>query len=167
MQKVKLREATLEDAQFLFEMMQDKDYQKYYLDRLLIKSFDSAQKYIRGAERESKKGKSFCYIIMYGKERAGLLDIYKINQKDKRCSIGYGLAKEYWGKGVTSIAVSQGLKIMKNKLKLHACEGTIDPANIGSAKVLEKNGFKKIGLIEDYYWNNKKFVDRILYWKVL
>jgi ribosomal-protein-alanine N-acetyltransferase len=166
MGKITIRPIGIEDADFLVEMMEDKKFQKYYLKRLLLKNKSEAINYINGALRESKKGKTFCYIILNGKEKSGILDIYKINKKDKRCSIGYGVKKEHWGKGVATKAVKLGIKEMK-KLDLHGCEGTVDPKNLGSMKVMEKTGFKKIGLIKDYYYNNGKFIDRLLYWKVL
>jgi ribosomal-protein-alanine N-acetyltransferase len=167
MQKVTLKQSTKEDAEFFYEMMQNKEYQKYYLDRLLLKTVEEAEKYIQECQRESKKSKMFCFTIYYGKEKAGIIDLYKINSKDKRGSIGYGIKKEYWGKGIATQAIKQGLEFMKEKLKLHSCEATTDPKNKASKKVLEKNGFEKIGIAKDYYYQNGKYVDRALYWKIL
>ncbi len=48
-------------------------------------------------------------------------------------------------------------------MKMHALEGVINPNNIASAKVLEKNGFVKEGhFIENEYFDGK-FLDSAIY----
>jgi RimJ/RimL family protein N-acetyltransferase len=165
--KVSLRQSIPSDADFFYQMMQNKDFQKYYLSRLLIKSKEEAEKYIKDAEKKASTGYSYCYTILFEKKPVGIMEIYKVNNKDKRAAIGYGVAREYWGKGITTKAIKLALKIMKTELKTHTCEAAAHPKNIPSCKVLENNGFEKVGIAKDYYFDGDKFVDRVLYWKVL
>ncbi|VVB74995.1 Acetyltransferase (GNAT) domain protein [uncultured archaeon] len=165
--KLSLQTAAEEDAEFICKMMLNKEYQKHYLERLLHKSVEEAKIKIRESERDAKKGKGFFFIVLLGKKKIGVLDIYKINSKDKRASIGYGIMNEEWGKGLGTKICALGVKYAKNNLKLHTLEATADPNNEASRKVLEKNGFVLLGTVKDYYFDRGKYTDRDLYWKVL
>lgn len=167
MQKITLKPAVEEDAKFLYKMMQDKEYLKYYPLRLAASDLEDQKRKIRHYEAQAKKGTGFFFIIMLGKENAGLIDIYKIMKEDRRGSIGYGVEREHWGKGIATKAIKQGLKFMKNEMRLHACEAVTDPKNKASKKVLENCGFEKVGVVKDYYYQNNKYLDKELYWKIL
>jgi ribosomal-protein-alanine N-acetyltransferase len=155
------------DAEFIYEMMQNKEYQKHYLERLLYKSAEEAKIKIRDSTREAKKGKGFFFVVLLGKKKIGVLDIYKINSKDQRASIGYGIMREEWGGGLGSKVCALGVNYAKKNLKLHTLEAAADPNNAASKKVLEKNGFVLLGTAKDYYFDRGKYIDRDLYWKVL
>jgi len=164
--KITLKEAKEEDAEFIYKMMQNKDYQKYYLDRLISKSIEEEKRNIDRFNSLSKKGLQYYFVIYFGKEKSGILDIYKISKEDKRCCIGYGINKEFWRKGIATSAVKEALKFLKTK-KIHTIEATADPKNIASKKVLEKNGFYLAGTLKDYYYEKEKYLDREIYWKIL
>lgn len=166
MPKVSLRLAEETDAKFVYEIMQNKDYQKHYLERLIPKSVADAENEIRRAKRGYEKNQQFYFIILFGKESVGVLDIYKASLADKRASIGYGIKKEFWKKGIATKATKLGLIFMKQK-HFHTCEATVDPKNKASKIVLIKNGFKLVGTLKDYYFDKGKFVDREFYWKIL
>ena len=163
---MKLREVTQDDALFLFEIKQDKDFNKYLPDMLTPKTLDEQTKEIKNVIKLSKKEQGYYFIIEEKNERIGFVDIYKINKKHKRCSIGYGIAKKHWKKGYATKSLKLAL-IKTKKLDLHTIEATTNPKNIASKKILEKNGFTKIGLMKDYYYSNGKYINRTLYWKVL
>ena len=61
--------------------------------------------------------------------------------------VGYWLGREYWGKGIATQALKEHVSTTKTRpLYAHVAQH-----NIGSWRVLEKNGFKIIG--EDSYTN--------------
>ncbi|MEI7961628.1 MAG: GNAT family N-acetyltransferase [archaeon] len=167
MEKLTLRPAIDEDATFVFEMMQNKDFQKHYLERLIFKSVEDAKNEIIKFAREAKRKNAFYFIVMLGKEKIGILDIYKISKNDKKASIGYGILRGHWGKGYGKQICKMGIEYANNKLKLHSMEATADPKNKASQRVLEKNGFIKLCTAKDYYFDRGQFVDRDLYWKIL
>lgn len=164
---LKLVPVSEDDAEFIFEMMQDKKYQEHYLERLIPKNLNEAKNSVKKSIKEMEKKFAYNFILKEGKTKIGVIDIYKIMQKDKRCSIGYGIKRDYWRKGYGTIACKLGANFIKTKLKLHSIEATAEPNNKASCRVLEKNGFRKIGVIEDYYLNKGKYVNRVLYWKIL
>ena len=165
--KLKLRLAEETDAEFVFSVTQDKEYKKFVMPRLRAKDLEDQKKKIRSYLAQSKKQQRFYYLILSNNEKAGIIYLYNINKDDKRCSVGYGISKEFRGKGIGAKAVKLALDFAKKELQFHACEATVDPKNQPSKKVLEKNGFKSIGTIKEYTIINGKYKDREIYWKLI
>ncbi len=76
--------------------------------------------------------------IMYNNEIAGSVSKYEI---EGDAEITYWIGKRYWGKGIASNALKAFLEIEKAR----PMQGRVATDNIGSKKVLEKNGFVLIG----------------------
>ena len=164
---ISLRLATERDAESIYEMLQEKEFKRFYLDRLIPKNVEAAKKMIKKFLKESEKGNVFYFAVEYKGKFAGVVDIFRTHEIDRRSAIGYGVTSEFRGKGIGTKATKIMLKFMAKDLNLHSCEAETDQKNIGSQKVLEKNGFRKVGLMKDYYFSGGKYVDRLLYWKVL
>ncbi|CAL1396665.1 unnamed protein product [Linum trigynum] len=69
-----------------------------------------------------------------------------------RGELGYVLASEYWGKGITTTAVKMAVKAVFEERgeKLERVEALVDVDNVGSQRVLEKAGFCREGLLRRY-----------------
>jgi [ribosomal protein S5]-alanine N-acetyltransferase len=162
-----LRLAQERDAEFIFEMMQNKEYQKYYMERLIPKSIEAEKKEIKSFLKNAEKGKGYYFLIEYKGKPVGIMDVYKGHSMDMRAAIGYGLLYEYWNKGIMSKAIKILLNLVQKEFGFHAVEATTYPKNYASRKILEKAGFKKVGIMEKYTWSRGKWEDRVLYWKVI
>lgn len=82
--------------------------------------------------------------IVYDGRVAGSIGSWEMEGKRE---VGYWIGKEYWGKGIATQALTQYLEVEKARpLFAHVAKH-----NVGSKRVLEKNGFKVIG--EDSYTN--------------
>ena len=67
----------------------------------------------------------------------------EIKEKDStEAEIGYLILPEFWGKGIVSKVAKRLLEIAKSKHQLKKVFAIIDPENIASRKILEKNGFQ-------------------------
>jgi [ribosomal protein S5]-alanine N-acetyltransferase len=163
---MELINAKISDAKFLFEMKQETEFKKYFPSRIIPKRQIDQENEIKEFKKLLKKQKFFIFIAKE-KERVGFVEIYKVNKKDNRCAIGFGIQKDQWNNGFGTNAVKEVIKFIKNELNLHTIEATVFPGNITSEKILKKTGFTKIGLMKDYYYSENKYIDRILYWKVL
>lgn len=60
--------------------------------------------------------------------------------------VGYGVLSDHRGKGYASEMMKEGLRILK-KLQVEKVLVTCDDSNVGSIRVIEKNGGKLEGLI--------------------
>ncbi|MGL5244001.1 MAG: GNAT family N-acetyltransferase [Sarcina sp.] len=80
--------------------------------------------------------------------------------------IGYSIDKEQQGHGYMLEAVNLICNYAFNEMDLHRIEASTLIDNIKSQKVLEKCGFKKIGLNEKYLFINGKWRDHLTFYKI-
>jgi RimJ/RimL family protein N-acetyltransferase len=81
----------------------------------------------------------------------------------RRGSIGYSLARDAWGRGYATEAAGALLDFGFTGAGLHKINATCDPANIASARVLEKLGMTLEGQLRDHMWVRGEWRDRLLY----
>lgn len=74
-------------------------------------------------------------------ELIGIISLSKIDYFMGKATIGYWLGEEYWGKGIMSKAVKRVIEFAFNDLNLNRIEIEAVVENIGSNKVIQKNGF--------------------------
>ncbi len=80
-----------------------------------------------------------------------------------KAELGYVLAREYWGKGITTEAVKQAIKIGFDDLEIQRIEALVAPDNIASAKVLVKSGMICEGLLRSCIVFKNIVSDRYIY----
>lgn len=83
--------------------------------------------------------------------------------KHYRTEIGYELSKDYWGIGVASEALKAVVKYGYDHLQLERIEALIEPTNIPSQRLVEKQGFIREGLLRHYEYTRGKFDDLYMY----
>lgn len=83
--------------------------------------------------------------------------------KHYRAEVGYELSKDYWRKGIVSEALEAVVKYGYNHLQLERIEALIEPSNIPSIKLVEKQGFSREGLLRHYEFACGKFEDLYMY----
>ena len=80
-----------------------------------------------------------------------------------RAELGYVLAKAYWGKNITTIAVKQAIRIGFSDFNIQRIEAYVDPDNIASQRVLIKSGMLCEGLLKSYTVFKGSVRDRYIY----
>ena len=86
----------------------------------------------------------------------------------KRAEITYVIGEQkYWGKGITTNAISTIIEISRKEYNLYKLFAGIAEKNIGSKKVLEKNGFNLEGIRKKHLYYNDDFQDQLDYGLVL
>lgn len=83
--------------------------------------------------------------------------------KHHRAEIGYELSQEHWGKGIASEALEAVVTYGYQHFQLERIEALIEPANFPSQKLVEKQGFKREGLLRHYEFTCGKFDDLYMY----
>jgi len=105
--------------------------------------------------------------IEYDGDLCGVIGL--IIQKDvyrKSAEIGYWIGESYWGKGIATKAIKLITKYGFEDLKLVRIHAGVFEFNIGSMKVLEKNGYKKEGVFKKAIFKNDKVLDEHKYFKL-
>lgn len=116
---------------------------------------------------EQEKGEYYMYIIRDEKNSfAGRANLQIHEGKNgKIAEIGYRIDLNYQRLGFASQSVKLILEKAFNEFKVVEVTAGTAKDNVGSQKVLEKNGFKKIGEERNVFQINGKWVDGILYSK--
>lgn len=97
----------------------------------------------------------------------GTISLNGIDWISRKGEIGYMIGdKRYWGQGIASEAVQLISDYALNRLNLHKVEAGVVGGNIGSIRVLEKNGFKQYGIIPEEHWLEGKYLDVHRFYKI-
>lgn len=73
------------------------------------------------------------------------------------------IRRQDWGKGYGSEAIAALLAMGFEDFKFHRIFSAVDPENISSARVLEKNGFQREGHLREHQWVKGIWRDSLLY----
>lgn len=79
------------------------------------------------------------------------------------CSVGYWVDARRNGRGLASAAVGEMVRVAFEDLGLHRVQAETLVHNTGSQRVLERNGFARIGLAPDFLHIDGRWQDHILY----
>lgn len=79
----------------------------------------------------------------------GTCTLFHLDEQNRRAEIGYALAREYWGRGLMSEALTALLDYAFSTLDLNRVEADVDPRNGPSAIILERLGFEREGLFRE------------------
>lgn len=106
--------------------------------------------------------------IVLGEEVIGSMTLDR-GKGDYYCKaeLGYVSAKKYWGRGLMTQAVQLALQRGFQELDVARIEAFVSPLNIGSQRVLEKNGFLHEGIMRKAVLRQGNLEDLFLYAIVL
>ena len=136
-----------------------------YIPRPLAKTTEDALEHIAMIEDKivNNTGINWGITIKGNSKIIGIIGHYRISQENHRAEIGYMSFPEFNGKGYMSEAIKAVVAYGFEKMDLHSIEAIIDPENIASERVLQKNGFvKEAHILENELWKGK-FLDTVIY----
>lgn len=93
----------------------------------------------------------------------GNVSLHHFEEASRRCELGYALARDYWGGGYVTEALRALIGHGFEQLNLNRIEADIDPRNLGSARVLEKLGFRKEGYMPERWIVQGEPADTVWY----
>ena len=97
--------------------------------------------------QEARNGNNLCWMICYGQDLAGELNIKEITWGSTRSAeLAYWIYQKLAGIGVMPTAVAMGVDHCFQELGLHRLEAGIRLDNIPSRRVVEKLGFREEGV---------------------
>lgn len=163
-ERLLLRQITAEDVKEIFELRSDKEAMKY-IPRPLCVTHEDALALINMMQEkiETNEGMNWAITLKNNNKLIGYIGHYSIQWENFRSEIGYMISPEYYGKGIATEAIKLLIDYGFNDMKMHSLEGVIDPANIASARVLEKNGFVKEAHFKENGFYDGSFFDSIIY----
>ena len=137
-----LRQLTLKDENEIFVLRSDNEINRY-LDRPLAKTVDDARQFIKKINDSIGKNESIFWAISF-KNRPkliGTICLWNISDDETNAEIGFELLPDYQGKGIIQEVLPKVIRYGFETMKLNSIDGEVDPNNIKSIKLMEKNGF--------------------------
>lgn len=138
-----LRELALNDAEFIFELLNEPSFIQNIGDRN-IRTLDDARAYIVNGPVASYAKNGFgLYLIVLGETGAsvGMCGLIKRDGLED-VDIGYALLPRFWSRGYAVEAARATKTYAKEVIGLKRLVAIVDPVNEGSIRVLEKIGLR-------------------------
>jgi RimJ/RimL family protein N-acetyltransferase len=85
--------------------------------------------------------------VILNKARNQLMGMIELRLEGHRASLGYVLAQPYWGQGYMPEAVQALTQWALDQPDIYRVWAVCDVENIGSARVLEKAGWTREGIL--------------------
>lgn len=126
-----------------------------------------AKQWLKGVLKDNlkKKPERIHFVIDINNEVAGCVALSNIIYGHKS-SIGYWLARPYWGQGIMTMAVKIVTDFGIKKLRLKRIDARVFYYNKASKRVLEKSGYKFEGLLKKFSKKGNKYIDEYLFAKI-
>jgi ribosomal-protein-alanine N-acetyltransferase len=136
-----------------------------YIPRPLVTTVEEGMAHIATIESALESNTAINWVVTLKDNDAfmGVIGLYRIQPENHRAELGYMLLPEHHGKGYVTEAIDAVLAFGFETVNFHSIEAVIDPDNIASERVLQKNGFvKEAHILENELWEGK-FWDTIIY----
>jgi ribosomal-protein-alanine N-acetyltransferase len=159
-----LRKIVKDDANHVLKYLSDKEVMKYYgLEP--FKTIHEALEEISWYESilNKKTGIRWGMTLKGEGKVIGSCGFLNRIPQHYRTEVGYGLSRNYWGYGIASEALEAVIRYGFKYFKFQRIEALIEPLNIPSQKLVEKQGFIKEGLLRNYEFTCGKFDNLYMY----
>ncbi len=104
-----------------------------------LDTIDKADKWLSDRKRDSD---FYAITLKATQEIIGFLFLYP-DEQSRDLRLGYLLSESVWGEGIGSELIQQLVLWCKNSTVVNSLSGGVEPDNMRSIAVLEKNGFKR------------------------
>ena len=162
--KVNIRRLTICDVQDIHKNINDKQITKWTLRIPYPYKKIYALRFIKESKYNLKKKTAHVFGIVLKKTDnvIGIIDLHSICWENKNAEIGYWIGRRFWGEGITTEAVKLVSQFGFKKLHLKRIYAKVFNGNKASLQVLQKNGFKKEGVLRKSRFKNNKWIDEII-----
>ncbi len=107
---------------------------------------EQALEFINWMMNLNSTDKGRAWTLQQGDQIVGFIRLNRIDKSKSLATVGYELAKPFWGKGLVSEALRALVNHAHGQMGLHRLEAGVFDGNTASARVLEKAGFQKEGV---------------------
>jgi ribosomal-protein-alanine N-acetyltransferase len=155
------------DAQAIHNYASDEEVSRF-IGWNLMNTLNETSEYIETMlKRESAGTHLYASIVLKStQEIIGTAMIFNFDKEANQAEIGYVFHKDHWGKGYGAESVVLMSDFAFEALNLHKLHASVVDANIGSARILEKNGYQLEGRLKDHYFIEDKYYDALLFGKI-
>lgn len=150
--EVIVRPLRAEDAEGFFHLCHaERDRIRTYFPITSERTADerSATAYVRDLVEQAQRGDTCCFLVYVPGigAPAGAVFLKSFDRRVPKCEMAYFVAAKHQGQGVASAAVAWATDEAIRQQGMERVFLRIDPQNVASIRVAEKNGFEREGLL--------------------
>lgn len=162
--RVRLRHPRPDDVEAVFAVFGNEHAMRYWSHEAFERR-EQAETYLGEIDQGFADRTLFQWAVTEhgADELIGTVTLTEWSERNRRMEVGYMLHPVHWGKGYASEAVRTVLQFGFEQIGLHRVEAELDPRNEASARLLEKLGFQKEGLLRERWWVYEEWCDSALY----
>lgn len=141
--RIELRKITMEDAAEMYAYLSDEEVSRY-IGWKLMHTIDDTRRHI-GTLLEREAAGTHLYAAVILKSTGAVIGnamLFNMDAREGHAEIGYVLHKGYWGQGYGTECVALVDEFAFEVLQLHRLYACVVAANLPSARILEKNGYR-------------------------
>lgn len=161
-ERLLLRKITLNDANDMFEYASNPEVSQYTMWSTHT-SIEDTKYFLQSLTKMYKRRELVDWGIVHKAEKKfiGTCGFVEWSMTHSRAEIGYALSRRYWGEGYMSEAVNAVIEFGFREMSLNRIMGRCEVHNIASARVMEKVGMQREGIlrqhlfVKDRYWDLK------------
>ena len=119
---------------------------------------------VSALKTQMRQGSGIGFTIRYKNLLVGQLNVANIiHGSVSSATIGYWIASNFAGKGITTVAVALAIDYLFDDAGLHRVEIDIRPENKASLRVVEKLGIRNEGLKERFIYIDGAWRDHLIF----
>ena len=130
-----------------------------------ITDLSSAQNFINERINVNLLRQGYYFIIEIENQLIGVVTLKEIDWQESICELAYFIDKSQEGKGIISKTIKEVILYCISELNLEKIYARVNPFNIASKKVLEKNGFTKEKILLNNFKNEKGVLEDVEYYE--
>jgi ribosomal-protein-alanine N-acetyltransferase len=162
--EVILRPAAPRDAELLRQWRAEPSVRRYQpLNELPAAQLRADVASQRMGDLYRGRGEKFQWIVVAGGQPAGWITLVVSNWEHGLAEVGYALSSPFQSRGLMTDALKLLLDDLFINTVLERIEARCAIENVGSQRVLEKNGFDREGRLRGYFKLRGRRVDNYLY----
>ncbi len=148
--RLQLRKITMDDAAEMFAYLSDEEVSRF-IGWKLMHTLEDTRGHI-GTLLAREEAGTHLYAAVVEKATGAVIGnamLFNMDAAESHAEIGYVFHKGYWGQGYGTECVTLVDEFAFDSLQLHKLYACVNPANLPSARILEKNGYKVDEVLSD------------------
>lgn len=149
--RLRLRRVRASDAEAIFESYASDANVTRFLGWRPHADVTETSSFLQTAEADWDMGTGFPVVAFQRGNPSELIGMFHPHVKDHRVNYGYVLKASAWGKGIASEVLSWLVGHALSHPSVFRVEAFCDVDNIASARVMEKSGMTREGILRSYF----------------
>ena len=145
-----LRRLTVDDAQNMYNNWATDEKVTKYLAWEPYTDIEKLREFIAKCVSEYDNPKCYHWVIECSGAIVGTINLHDIQDKPERCELGYCIGSKWWNQGIVTEAVGAVIRFSFEELNANKVCALHDTENIGSGRVMQKNGMKWEGVLREH-----------------